>query len=132
MVKTHGLTHIALAVRDPERSLQFYRQVFGVVAVFQEPGFIQAQTPGSRDVLVFEKHASKAGKAGGVAHFGFRLLDPADIGVAAREVERAGGKILSQGEFCPGEPYLFARDPDGYEIEIWFELPTALEPAAGK
>jgi catechol 2,3-dioxygenase-like lactoylglutathione lyase family enzyme len=128
MVKTHGLTHIALAVRDPERSFGFYRQVLGMVAVFREAGFIQAQTPGSRDVLVFEKQAAKAGKAGGVLHFGFRLLDPADVGAAAREVERAGGKLLSQGEFCPGEPYLFALDPDGYEIEIWYELPTPMDP----
>jgi catechol 2,3-dioxygenase-like lactoylglutathione lyase family enzyme len=132
MVKTHGLTHIALAVRDPERSLRFYQQVLGVVEVFREPGFIQAQTPGSRDVLVFEKKASQAGKSGGVAHFGFRLLDPADIAAAAREVEAGGGKILSQGEFCPGEPYLFARDPDGYEVEIWFELPTPVDPQPGK
>lgn len=131
-VKTHGLTHLALAVRDPERSLRFYGQLLGVVEVFREPGFIQAQTPGSRDVLVFEKNASAAGKAGGVVHFGFRLLDPADIDLAAREVVQAGGKILSQGEFCPGEPYLFARDPDGYEIEIWFELPTPVDPKAGK
>ena len=131
-VKTHGLTHLALAVRDPERSLRFYQQLLGVVEVFREPGFIQAQTPGSRDVLVFERNASAAGKTGGVAHFGFRLLDPADIEVAAREVVKAGGKVLSQGEFCPGEPYLFARDPDGYEIEIWFELPTPVDPKAGK
>ena len=27
MVRTHGLTHIALAVRDVERSLRFYREV---------------------------------------------------------------------------------------------------------
>ena len=131
-VQTHGLTHLALAVRDPERSLRFYRQLLGVVEVFREPGFIQAQTPGSRDVLVFEENTSRAGKAGGVLHFGFRLLDPADIEVAAREVVKAGGKVLSQGEFCPGEPYLFARDPDGYEIEIWFELPTPVDPKAGK
>lgn len=131
MVKTHGLTHIALAVRDPERALRFYQRVLGVVEVFREPDFIQAQTPGSRDVLVFEKKASQAGKVGGVAHFGFRLLDPADIDVAAREVESAGGKVLSQGEFCPGEPYLFARDPDGYEVEIWFELPTPVDPRPG-
>ena len=127
MVKTHGLTHLALAVHDPERSFRFYQSVFGVVAVYREPGFIQAQTPGSRDVLVFEK-GPKAGKAGGVAHFGFRLTDPADLEAAAREVERAGGSITSKGEFCPGEPYLFARDPDGYEIEIWYELPTPVDP----
>jgi catechol 2,3-dioxygenase-like lactoylglutathione lyase family enzyme len=128
MVRTHGLTHIALAVRDAERSLRFYAQVFGVVAVYRQKGFIQAQTPGSRDVLVFEESVKRAGKAGGVAHFGFRLVHPADIGIAARAVKRAGGKILSTGEFCPGEPYLFCSDPDGYEVEIWYELPTPVDP----
>jgi catechol 2,3-dioxygenase-like lactoylglutathione lyase family enzyme len=42
MVKTYGLTHIALAVGDPERSLQFYAQVLGVVAVYRGDEFIQA------------------------------------------------------------------------------------------
>jgi len=37
-------------------------------------------------------------------------------------------KILSRGEFVPGEPCLFATEPDGYEIEIWYELPTAVDP----
>jgi hypothetical protein len=27
-----------------------------------------------------------------------------------------------------GEPYLFAADPDGYEIEIWYEIPTKVDP----
>jgi catechol 2,3-dioxygenase-like lactoylglutathione lyase family enzyme len=126
-VRTHGLTHIALAVRDPERSLRFYQKVFGVVPVYQEKGFIQAQTPGTRDVLVFEKAASKAGRAGGIAHFGFRLIKPADIKTALRAVKGAGGEVVSHGAFCPGEPYLFFRDPDGYEVEIWYELPTSVD-----
>jgi catechol 2,3-dioxygenase-like lactoylglutathione lyase family enzyme len=128
MVRTYGLTHVALAVRDPERSLRFYQEVFGAVAVYRQPGFVQAQTPGSRDVLVFEEDAARAGPGGGVAHFGFRLADPADIGAAAEAVERAGGRVLDRGEFCPGEPYLFFADPDGYEVEIWYELPTPLDP----
>lgn len=129
MIKTYGLTHLALAVRDVERSFRFYQHVFGAVEVYRSDGFIQAQTPGSRDVLVFEeKNIAQAGKSGGVAHFGFRLTDPADIDAAVREVECAGGKILSHGEFVPGEPYLFAADPDGYEIEIWYEFPTSIDP----
>lgn len=27
------------------------------------------------------------------------------------------------------EPYLFFEDPDGYEVEIWHELPTPVDPA---
>jgi catechol 2,3-dioxygenase-like lactoylglutathione lyase family enzyme len=127
-IRTHGVTHIALAVRDPKRSLQFYQEVFGVVPVYEKDDFVQAQTPGSRDVLVFEKAAAKAGRSGGVAHFGFRLIDAADIDAALRTVRAAGGEVLSHGEFCPGEPYLFFRDPDGYEVEVWYELPTPVDP----
>ncbi|MGH6924152.1 MAG: VOC family protein [Propylenella sp.] len=128
MVETYGLTHVALAVADPERSLAFYQAVLGVVAVYREADFVQAQTPGSRDVLVFERNEAKAGKSGGIVHFGFRLTDPADIGTAADAVERAGGRIVDKGEFVPGEPYVFFLDPDGYEVEIWFEIPTPVDP----
>jgi hypothetical protein len=40
----------------------------------------------------------------------------------------AGGSVEDRGEFVPGEPYLFARDRDGHLIEIWYELPTAVDP----
>ena len=127
-VRTHGLTHIALAVRDAKRSLEFYQSVFGVVPVYQKEGFVQAQTPGSRDVLVFEERPERAGQSGGVVHFGFRLREAADIAVALEAVKAAGGELLDHGEFCPGEPYLFFRDPDGYEVEVWYELPTLVDP----
>ncbi len=129
MVKTHGLTHIALAVKDPARSLAFYQRVLGVVPVYRDDHFVQAQTPGSRDVLVFERGRG-AGKRGGVAHFGFRLTKPADIAKALVAIKAAGGKIRSTGEFIPGEPYVFFSDPDGYEVEIWYEIPTPVDPPA--
>ena len=128
MVKTYGLTHVAAAVRDIDRASKFYRQVFGAVEVYRQEGFVQLQTPGARDVLVFEEKPARAGKSGGIAHFGFRLQSPKDIDAAARAVKRAGGTVKERGEFVPGEPYLFATDPDGYEIEIWYELPTPVDP----
>ena len=33
---------------------------------YEEDGFVQAQTPGSRDVLVFEKEPERAGHVGGL------------------------------------------------------------------
>jgi catechol 2,3-dioxygenase-like lactoylglutathione lyase family enzyme len=128
-VRTFGLTHVAFAVQDAERAFAFYRDVFGMVAVYRGDGFVQAQTPGSRDVLVLEEKSARPAGSGGIAHFGFRMVDPGDLDEAARAVERAGGEILSRGEFCPGEPYIFCRDLDGYEIEIWHELPTSVDPA---
>ena len=128
MVNTYGLTHVAVAVRDLDLTQKFYSQIFGAVVVYRDAGFLQMQTPGSRDVLVFEKNAEKAGQAGGVLHFGFRLKAEADIEAARAAVKDAGGTITDTGEFIPGEPYLFATDPDGYTIEIWYEIPTPVDP----
>lgn len=127
-VKTHGLTHVALSVRDVKHSLKFYQQVLGVVPVYEEEDSIQAQTPGTRDVLVFERNPERAGKAGGVVHFGFRLVKPVAVSSIVKKVQRAGGKVLSKGEFAPGLPYVFFTDPDGYEVEVWFETPTPFDP----
>lgn len=121
MIRTHGLSHIALAVADPERALAFYRSVFGVREYFRDASTIQALGPGRHDVLAFERRAADAGSAGGIIHFGFRLIRPEDIDAAVAAVEAAGGTISSRGEFAPGLPYAFVRDPDGHEIEIWFE-----------
>ena len=128
MVKTYGLTHVAVAVRDLDRTEAFYRAILGAVVVYRDAGFLQMQTPGARDVLVFEKNAKAAGKAGGVMHFGFRLTKAKDIEAARDAVKEAGGTITETGEFVPGEPYLFATDPDGYTIEIWYEIPTSVDP----
>src|SRR4051812_31285058 len=121
MVATHGLTHVGLAVADPQRSLDFYAAVFGVREYFRDAEQIQVQGPGPFDVLAFEHDPAAAGAAGGITHFGFRLQRPQDIELAVAEVLRAGGRVLRRGEFAPGLPYAYVADPDGYEIEIWYE-----------
>ncbi|MDP9193719.1 MAG: VOC family protein [Acidobacteriota bacterium] len=121
MIPTHGLTHISLAVRDPERSLAFYASVFGVEEYFRDESSIQVKGPGMHDVIAFERDSKNAGRAGGIQHFGFRLIDPDQIDAAVDSVIAAGGTLLRRGEFAPGFPYAYVTDPDGYEIEIWFE-----------
>lgn len=124
MVRTHGLTHISLSVADPEASLAFYERLFGVREYHRDERAVQVLGPGPHDVIVFERRAGH-GVRGGIHHFGFRLTRPDDMAEAAREAEAAGGTILRQGEHAPGEPYLYLADPDGYEIEIWYEPPPA-------
>ena len=121
MIRTHGLTHISLAVRDPDRSLRFYAAVFGAEEYYRDDTSIQAKGPSGLDVLAFERDADAAGKVGGIQHFGFRLIDPIDIDEAVTTAVEAGGTLLRRGEFAPGFPFAYVADPDGYELEIWFE-----------
>jgi hypothetical protein len=51
---------------------------------------IQAQTPGSRDVLVFQRQPSEAGRVGGILHFGFRLERAEDMPRAPTPVDPVG------------------------------------------
>jgi len=121
--KTYGLTHLAIAVRDINRTLEFYQKVFDMQVMYHHDGFIQLTTPGCNDILVFEvKDNKQNGNSGGIAHFGFRLRQPGDIDDILNKVIEAGGKIIDKGEFVPGSPYIFFKDPDGYDVEVWYEL----------
>jgi len=41
------------------------------------------------------------------------------ISLAVRDLDAA--LRFYQSVFAPGSPYAYVNDPDGYEIEIWFE-----------
>jgi catechol 2,3-dioxygenase-like lactoylglutathione lyase family enzyme len=123
--KTYGLTHLAVAVRNVTRTKEFYHQVFGMEIMYDQEGFVQMTTPGCHDILVFEeKKNALIGNSGGIAHFGFRLKAAQDINEIKQKIIAAGGKIVDQGEFVPGSPYVFFKDPDDYEVEVWYELLT--------
>ena len=122
MIRTQGLTHIHLLVRDLERSLRFYQGVFGMEERFRDgPKMVFLNTPGSEDLITLNEdpaEARLAGVNGGVAHFGFRLAESADLDDAIAEVKAGGGKLIGRGEHAPGVPFAYVEDPDGYVIEL--------------
>ena len=122
MIRTKGLYHLHLIVRDLERSLRFYQGVFGMEEQFRvEPKMVFLNSPGSDDLITLNEdpnEAQKAGVNGGVGHFGFRLAEASDLNTAIAEVEAGGGKLISRGEHAPGAPYAYVEDPDGYVIEL--------------
>ncbi len=122
MIRTQGLTHIHLVVRNLEQSLRFYQGVFGMEERFRDgPKMVFLSTPGSEDLITLNEdpaEAQLAGVNGGVAHFGFRLAESVDLDTAIAEVEAAGGKLIRRGEHTPGIPFAYLEDPDGYVIEL--------------
>ena len=74
-------------------------------------------------IIVFEeKPGAVAPDTGGIAHFGFRLRHPDDIKYFRERIRETGNEVIDSGEFVPGSPFIFFRDPDGYTIEIWYEI----------
>lgn len=120
---TYGLTHVAIVVDDLQRTKEFYTSVFEMEVMYDKEDFIQLTTPGCNDILVFETNKNiRPGNAGGIIHFGFRLRRPEGFAELLNRIKAAGGKIKDQGEFVRGSPYVFFEDPDGYEVEVWYEL----------
>ncbi len=121
MIKTRGLTHIHLMVRDLQRSLSFYQTVFGMKERFRAGGeLVFLNTPGSNDVFALHQAAENepTGVNGSILHFGLQLVNKSELDVAIAEVEAAGGTMNKRGEFAPGIPFAYVADPDGYEIEL--------------
>jgi catechol 2,3-dioxygenase len=119
VIETEGLTHLHLFVADLDRSLRFSREVFGFEEAFRDgPTMVFLHPPGSTHTITLSEVPARAGAAGGVDHFGFRLRDKGQLDRAIAEVERAGGRLVERGERVPGRPYAYVLDPDGYTIEL--------------
>lgn len=121
MIKTQGLTHIHLVVTNLDRSLHFYKAVFGLEERFRDgPKMVFLNTPGTNDLITLNEDSTareRAGVCAGIAHFGFRR-NGTDLDTAIRDVEAAGGKLVERGEHQPGSLFAYVQDPDGYLIEL--------------
>jgi catechol 2,3-dioxygenase-like lactoylglutathione lyase family enzyme len=119
VIEHQGLTHIHLFVTDLDRSLRFYREVFGLEEMFRDgPTTVFLRPPNTADTITLNEVPEKAGKAGGVDHFGFRLADKSQLDQAIAAVEKAGGRLLDRGERGEGDRFAYVADPDGYTIEL--------------
>jgi len=123
-VATRGLTHVALHVEDPERSATFYGAMFGARVTYRDSDHVEVQTPGAFDAIAFLRSRGARTRGDGVEHFGFRLRKESDMATAVRAAREAGAKKIRTGTFGPNEPYLFFHDPDGCEVEVWYEPPA--------
>ena len=99
-VRPHGLSHIHLAVTDVDRAQRFYQEVFGTQRRFSVGAdLVFLRTPASKDLIALHgtpSHRGSNANSGGIDHFGFQLLRPADLD-AARAVEAAGGLVRERG-----------------------------------
>jgi catechol 2,3-dioxygenase-like lactoylglutathione lyase family enzyme len=126
MIRSRGLTHIQLSVRDLQRSVRFYQSVLGLRKKFEgDAATAFLTTPGANDIITLNAAGDRtnAGESGGIAHFGFQVEGLSDFERALAEAATSGGQVVRRGvretEDCPEESWAFVKDPDGYLFEIY-------------
>ncbi len=118
MINTHGLNHLALPVKNPERSAQFYADLFNMQILSSSPDMAFLQTLGSRDLIALSRSETKVGSSRDSMHFGF-IVEPEDFDAALRTIEEKSIKKISEPGRRDIGRYIFIEDPDGYAVEIF-------------
>jgi catechol-2,3-dioxygenase len=122
------LGHIALRVRDLERSVQFYRDVVGLPlrSRHQTVAFLGIRQDASHEIALFELGADAPGPEQnrvGMYHMAWEMA-------SFEELQKFHARLVEHGVnivgYSPRQSNVMFLDPDGNELEaLW-------EPAAGE
>jgi catechol 2,3-dioxygenase-like lactoylglutathione lyase family enzyme len=116
------VAHIALAVRDQERSRGFYERYFefdASTARVADDGVLLIEGPGG--VLLALAETDEAIRLPSFLHFGFRAArSPAEVRALRDRLARDDIEIVEESDE-PDYVSVKCRDPDGYVIEFAWE-----------
>ena len=134
MIKLKGIGHVNLRVADQEVSKRFYRDVLGFVIAEEDPehGGVFMTLGDNFHTLDIGQHPSpetaqrpQRGQIG-LAHIAFQVGSYAALREAYAHLINHGVEILRATNHVNQRSFYFA-DPDGNTLEIYYELPHALE-----
>ncbi len=123
--------HVALNVRDLQRSIQFYTALFGVVPDKVAPGYARF-TLHDPPVVLGLNQARRVKDGNRVEHLGLRLASSQALQDLRGRLAQAGliRKEQRRTLCCYAvQDKVWARDPDGNDWEF-YELIQDLQPSA--
>ena len=134
MIKLTGIGHVNLTVADQEASKRFYRDVLGFRIAEEDPehGGVFMTLGENFHTLDIGQHPSpdaaprpQRGQIG-LAHIAFQVGSYAALRDAYTHLVNSGVEILRATNHVNQRSFYFA-DPDGNTLEIYYELPHALQ-----
>jgi len=138
MIKLKGIGHVNLRVADQEASRRFYRDVLGFVIAEEDPehGGVFMTLGDNFHTLDIGQHPApetaprpQRGQIG-LGHIAFQVGSYAALRDAYTHLVSHGVEILRATNHINQRSFYFA-DPDGNTLEIYYELPHALELFSG-
>jgi catechol-2,3-dioxygenase len=134
MIKLIGIGHVNLRVADQEASKRFYRDVLGFVIAEEDPdhGGVFMTLGDNFHTLDIGQHPSptdapppQRGQIG-LAHIAFQVGSYAALRDAYAQLVENGVEIMRAANHVNQRSFYFT-DSDGNVLEIYYELPHALE-----
>jgi catechol 2,3-dioxygenase-like lactoylglutathione lyase family enzyme len=123
--ETESRIHIALGVKDLERSVAFYRTLFGQGPTKTRPGYAKFEVAEPPVNLALNQTGGETWPNNPVAHFGIQVKSVAAVGVAAGRLAKAGlGTAVEDHVTCcyAVQNKVWATDPDGNKWEVYVVL----------
>jgi catechol 2,3-dioxygenase len=138
VIKLEGIGHVNLRVADEAASKRFYRDVLGFVIAEEDPehGGVFMTLGRNFHTLDIGQHpapeAAQRPQRGqiGLGHIAFQVGSYAALRDAYAHLSANGVTILRATNHVNQRSIYFA-DPDGNTLEIYYELPQALQLFAG-
>ena len=134
MIRLKEIGHVLLRVLDLERSKKFYSEVLGFQILEEDPahgGTFMALPGQSHSIDLFQvKDAAAAERqtpgVRGLGHIAFRV-ESEDALKEAHAALREHGVEITRTIDHVSQKSVYFEDPDGNTLEIYYELPDALE-----
>ncbi|HEY1300141.1 MAG TPA: VOC family protein [Stellaceae bacterium] len=134
MIRLKGIGHVNLRVADQEASKRFYRDLLGFVVAEEDPdhGGVFMTLGENFHTLDIGQHPAPAEAQRpkrdqiGVAHIAFQVASYAALREAYAHLVGKGVAILRATNHVNQRSFYFS-DPDGNTLEIYYELPHALQ-----
>jgi len=128
-IQTNGISHIALRVRDPARSKQFYSETLGFPVAMEFADVVLVNANGL--LLGMRGDNPQTAKDDtfdpfrvGIDHLALAVSDPAELEGLQKQLDAAGVRNNGvENDGATGARYISFYDPDGIAWELYF-LPS--------
>ena len=134
MIRLKEIGHVLLRVLDLDRSKKFYSEVLGFRVLEEDPehgGTFMALEGQSHAIDLFqvkdpEAAARQTPGVRGLGHIAFRVESETALAEAYDTLKARGVEITRTIDHV-SQKSIYFNDPDGNTLEIYYELPDALE-----
>ncbi|MBT8489204.1 MAG: VOC family protein, partial [Gemmatimonadetes bacterium] len=125
---TTRLGPVTLQIGDLERSMAYYRKIFGAEEASPSGGEVTLRAPGAEEPLIVLRERPGAQSMArharlGLFHYAILLPDRASLGSFVRHLDALGVSFGASDHLVSEAVYLY--DPDGLGIEVYADRPRS-------